>query len=110
METARAFLGWAKLYHEKRFIGLASYSPEDITPPHLEKRSVDKFVQVDEVLKIIRQKIGKSDLALWRDQAMACMLFLSGARASAPATLPIKAQSIFSTKLGGFRPSRLINP
>ena len=91
VETARAFLRWAKLYHEQRFMALPSYWLEDITPPRLEKRSVDKFVQVDEVIKITSQKIGKSNLALWRDQAMACMLFLSGARASAAATLPIKA-------------------
>jgi site-specific recombinase XerD len=90
-EYSRAFLRWAKLYHEKQFIGLPSYWLEDITPPRLEKKSVDKFVRVEEVLKITSQKIGTSDLALWRDQAMACMLFLSGARASAAATLPIKA-------------------
>lgn len=41
--------------------------------------------------KIATLTIDKSDLALWRDQAMACMLFLSGARASAAVTLPIKA-------------------
>lgn len=91
IETARAFLRWAKLYHEQQFLGLPSYWLEDITPPHIDKRGVDKFVLVDEIFKITRQRIGKSNLALWRDQAMACMLFLSGARASAAATLPIKA-------------------
>lgn len=91
IETARAFLRWAKLYHEQQFIGLPSYWLEDITPPHIDKRGVDKFVQVDEIFKITSQRIGKSNLALWRDQAIACMLFLSGARASAAATLPIKA-------------------
>jgi site-specific recombinase XerC len=91
VETAQAFLRWAKLYHEKQFIGLPSYWLEDITPPQLEKKCVDKFVSVAEVAKITSQKIGKSNLALWRDQAMACMLFISGARASAAATLPIKA-------------------
>lgn len=91
VETARAFLRWAKLHHEKRFIGLPSYWLEDMTPPRAEKRGVDNFVQVNELFQITSQKIGKTNLALWRDQAMACLLFLSGARASAAATLPIRA-------------------
>lgn len=43
---ARAFLRCTKLYHEKQFMGLPSYWLEDITPPHPERRSVEKFVQV----------------------------------------------------------------
>jgi site-specific recombinase XerC len=91
LETARAFLRWAKLHHEKRFISMPTYWLEDITPPQLEKKEVDKFVRLDEVIKISDRKIGEANLALWRDQAMACLLFLSGARASAAVSLPIKA-------------------
>lgn len=91
VETARAFLRWAKLYHEKQFAGLPAYWVEDLTPVRVQRRSVSKYVRLDEVLKIGHKTPGKDDLALWRDQAMACLLFLSGARAGAAVSLPIQA-------------------
>lgn len=91
VETARAFLRWAKLYHEKQFASLPAYWVEDLTPVRVHRRSVSKFIRLDEVLKIIRRTPGRDDLALWRDQAMACLLFLSGARAGAAVSLPIQA-------------------
>jgi len=91
VETARAFLRWAKLYHEKQFASLPAYWVEDLTPVRVHRRSVSKFVRLNEMLKIIRRTPGKDNLALWRDQAMACLLFLSGARAGAAVSLPIQA-------------------
>jgi len=91
VETARAFLRWAKLYHEKKFASLPAYWVEDLTPVRVQRRSVGKYVRLNEVLKISRTTQGKDNLALWRDQAMACLLFLSGARAGAALSLPIQA-------------------
>jgi len=91
VETARAFLRWAKLYHEKQFTSLPAFWVEDLTPVRVHRKSVSKFVRLDEVLQIIRKTPGKENLALWRDQAMTCLLFLSGARASAAVSLPIQA-------------------
>jgi site-specific recombinase XerD len=91
VETARAFLRWAKLYHEKQFAGLPAYWVEDLTPIRVQSKSVSKYVHLDEVLKIGHKTPGTDNLALWRDQAMACLLFLSGARAGAAVSLPIRA-------------------
>jgi integrase len=47
------------------------------------------FVTLDQVLELVRVSVAPSDLATWRDQAAAAMLFLSGARASAFASLTL---------------------
>ena len=91
VETARAFLRWAKLYHEKQFSSLPAFWVEDLTPIKVHRKSTDKYVSYEEVLKIIRTTPGKANTALWRDQAVACLLFLSGARAGAAVSLPIHA-------------------
>lgn len=91
IETARAFLRWAKLYHEKQFTNLPAFWVEDLTPVRVHRKSVSKYVHLDEVLKMVGKSPGKDHLALWRDQAMACLLFLSGARAGAAVSLPIQA-------------------
>ena len=91
VETARAFLRWAKLYHEKQFASLPAFWVEDLTPITVQRKSASKYVRFEEVLKISRKTPGTDNLALWRDQAMACLLFLSGARAGAAVSLPIQA-------------------
>lgn len=91
VETARTFLRWAKLYHEKQFASLPAYWVADLTPVRVHRQSVSKYVRLDEVLKIGHNTPGKDNLALWRDQAMACLLFLSGTRAGAAVSLPIRA-------------------
>jgi len=91
VETARAFLRWAKLYHEKQFASLPAYWVEDLTTVRVQRKSVNKYVRLEEVLKIGHKTSGKDNLALWRDQAMACLLFLSCARAGAAVSLPIQA-------------------
>jgi len=75
VETARAFLRWAKLYHEKKFASLPAYWVEDLTPIRVQRKSVSKYVRLEEILKIGHKTPGKENLALWRDQAMACLLF-----------------------------------
>ena len=90
IETFRVMLRYAKLYFEKRFIRLPYYWIEDLTPPKGKRSNICNYVRVDEIRKIMALNIDRTNIALWRDQAMACMLFLSGARAEAATTLPIK--------------------
>lgn len=89
IETFRAMLRYAKLHFEERFIRLPYYWIEDLTPPKGQKSSVSNYVKIEEVRKIMNLDIDRTNMALWRDQAMACMLFLSGARVEAATTLPI---------------------
>ena len=91
VETARAFFRWAKLYHGRRFAHLPAYWIEDLTPLKVQGGNALDYIPYEDVLKIIRLKIDRDNLALWRDQAMTAMLFLSGARAGAATSLPIQA-------------------
>lgn len=91
IETTRAFFKWAKLYHTKRFTRLPAHWIEDLTPPKVSRGTNMDYVTLEDVLKIARLKIDRGNLALQRDQAMSAMLFLSGARAGAITSLPIKA-------------------
>jgi len=91
IETTRAFFKWAKLYHTKRFTRLPVHWIEDLTPPKVPRGTNLDYVALEDVLKIARLKIDRENLALQRDQAMSALLFLSGARAGAITSLPIKA-------------------
>ena len=91
VETARSFFKWVKLYHSHPFGQLPAYWIEDLTPPKVPRGNNLEYVTVEEALKIVRLKIDRDNIALWRDQAMTAMLFLSGARAGAATSLPIKA-------------------
>ena len=91
VETARALLRWAKVHHEKQFAGLPAYWIDDLTPVRVQKNTISKYVRLEEVLKMGHKIQDKDNLALWRDQAMACLLFMSGARAGAAVSLPIQA-------------------
>jgi len=91
VETARSFFRWAKLYHSRRFTRLPAYWIEDLTASKVPRGNALDYVTLEDVLKIVRLKIDWDNIALWRDQAMAAMLFLSGARAGAATSLPIQA-------------------
>ncbi len=92
IETVRSFFKWAKLYHSKKFAHLPAYWIEDLTAPSTYyEDNVKEYVSYTEIMDIAKLKIDRENIALWRDQAMACMLYLSGARAGAATTLPIKA-------------------
>lgn len=91
IETTRAFFKWAKIYHNKQFNRLPAHWIEDLTPPKVPRAANLDYVALEDVLKIARLKIDRENLALQRDQAMSALLFLSGARAGAITSLPIKA-------------------
>ncbi len=61
VETARAFLRWAKLYHEKQFASLPAFWVEDLTPIKVHRRSTDKYVsyELDFIHLNIYKKQGK---------------------------------------------------
>jgi site-specific recombinase XerD len=92
IETVRSLFKWAKLYHSKQFAQLPAYWIEDLTAPNVShEEDVKDYVSLDEIMEIASLKIDRDNIALWRDQAMSCLLFLSGARAGAATTLPVKA-------------------
>ena len=91
VETARSFFKWGKLYHSQQFARLPAYWIDDLTPRKAPQGHNLEFVSYEAIVKIINLQIDRQDLALWRDQAMAALLFLCGARAGAATTLPIQA-------------------
>jgi integrase len=94
VQLAKRFFKWAKMTREREFRKLRVDWIDALRPPRSEQRMSDHiFVTLDEVLRLAALNI-EDDLALRRDQAGAAMLYLSGARASAFCTLPIKAVDI----------------
>jgi integrase len=95
VNTARRFFLWA---HNSRHKGLRRLSInwiETLRPARLPQPAGDHhYVTLEEVHQLATHPVDPDDLALRRDQAAAAMLFLSGARASAFATLPIEAVKI----------------
>ncbi len=95
LQLAKRFFTWGKTYHPTEFrkvtsawidaLELSGHRPHQ--PEHI-------YVSLDEVLQLGKLQIDENDLAMQRDQAAAALLFLSGARANAFATLPIKAVDI----------------
>ena len=92
IETARAFFRWVKMHYSQEFLELPGYWIEDLTPPSsIPIPATERSVKLEEVIQLVTLPIDRSDLALWRDQAAAALLFLSGARAHAAVTLPVCA-------------------
>ncbi len=92
IQTIKRFFVWLKVayVHEHRDLSLAWI--EALRPPRsIELPAEHVFVTPGEVQQIIGFHVPAEDLALRRDQAAAALLFLSGMRASAFATLPIAA-------------------
>ena len=92
IETARAFFRWVKMHYSQEFLELPGYWIEDLTPPSsITIPATERSVKLEEAIQLVTLPIDRSDLALWRDQAAAALLFLSGARAHAAVTLPVCA-------------------
>jgi integrase len=80
------------MHYAHEFLELPGYWIEDLTPPpSITIPATERSVKLAEAIQIATLPIDRSDLALWRDQAAAALLFLSGARASAAVTLPVCA-------------------
>jgi site-specific recombinase XerD len=92
IETVRSFFRWAKMYASKDFLSLPAHWVNDLIPPKVVDRAGSHiFVSLEEALRLANLSTDQNDLSLWRDQAGAAFLFLSGMRARAFTTLPMAA-------------------
>ena len=99
VQTSKALLKWARLNYARQVRGLPASWIEALCPPRntrVENEKKHEFASLAEVLQLIRMPVPEADLALRRDQAGAAMLFLSGMRAGALATLPLEAVDLAS--------------
>lgn len=92
LQLAKRFFTWGKTYLPADF---RKVSPAWVDALELPGRIVSQqehvYVTLDEMLILSKVEIKEGDLAMQRDRAAAALLFLSGARASAFTTFPIKA-------------------
>lgn len=95
LQLSKRFFTWGKTYLPADF---HKVTPAWIDALELPRRSTEQvehiYVSLEEVLLLAKLDINEEDIAMQRDQAAAALLFLSGARASAFSTLPIKAVDI----------------
>lgn len=90
LELTRRFLLWGKLEYPREFGGLPMNWIETLRLPHQPQADVENvFVSIEEVRQLISVPAETNNLARLRDQAAAALLFLSGMRAGALATLPL---------------------
>ena len=95
IQVARAFLGWVKAEHPREFRDLPQTWIDGLRAPRVSQAAGEhRFVGFVEVLRIASLEVPEEDLATRRDQAAACLLFLSGIRASALGSLPIRAVDV----------------
>jgi site-specific recombinase XerC len=100
VQVARAFLGWVKSEHPRDFKDLPKAWIDGLRAPRVSQAPGEhRFVGLDEVLRIASLKVPEDDMATRRDQAAACLLFLSGMRASALGSLPIRAVDVSKREL-----------
>jgi len=97
IQTVKRFFTWLKLAYVREYRDLSLAWIEALRPPRgIELPMEHVFVTPGEVQHIIGFQVPAEDLALRRDQAAVALLFLSGMRASAFATLPIAAVDLSS--------------
>lgn len=97
VQTVKRLFIWGKMAHAEKFCKVMPLWIEQLRPPRKEHmkqrpgREQHEFVTLDEALAIASLPADESDLALIRDIAMACLLFVSGMRVGAASSLPIQA-------------------
>lgn len=93
-ENTRKFLEWCKMEAATKFRSLPVNWVKKLKFQRKNAPDVQKepeFLLLDEVIQLASLPGDESDLAHWRDRAMAARLFLTGERASAAVTSPISA-------------------
>ncbi len=95
LQVTKQFLQWVKMSYPNRFkkLPLVWISSLQVAAHTSEPRE-HKFITLDEVSRITTSVLPDHLLVNNRDQAAAAMLFLSGMRASAFVSLPIKAVNL----------------
>jgi integrase len=95
IQVVRRFLTWAKLMYPSEFKPLSQLWIDSLKPPRLSELPHDhEFVTIDEIREIAHLDLEDDQTILRRDQAAACLLFLSGMRAGAFVSLPIQALNL----------------
>jgi integrase len=95
--TCKRFFVWMKTTYPRQFKDLSTAWIETLRPPRSIPSGEDhQFVALEEVRHIASLSIEEGNVALRRDQAAAVLLFLSGMRAGAFCTLPIRALDLSS--------------
>jgi integrase len=92
LDSSQRFFRWAKSDYPHEFGSVPLGWIESLRLPRRPQAvSENIFVSIEEARQLIGFSADSQDLALLRDQAAAALLFLSGMRAGAFATLPISA-------------------
>ena len=92
LDSSKRFFRWAKSTYPREFNRLPLTWVDTLRLPRQPQANTENvFVSPEEVQQLLAYKADPGDLALQRDQAAAALLFLSGMRAGAFATLPIAA-------------------
>jgi len=95
VQVAKRFLTWSKLTYPNEFRDLSQLWIDSLRAPRTPELPPDhEFVTYEEILKIANLQIEDKELILRRDRAAACLLFLSGMRAGALISLPLKALDV----------------
>ena len=95
MESTRRFFTWLKASYPLKFKSITNHWIETLRPPRNVQYSHEHdYVSLDEVSQLVNNSSADRNLAMKRDQAAAAMLFLSGIRATAFTTLPIKSVDV----------------
>ena len=90
--AARRFFHWAKMMGYKGYAQIPPAWIETLHQAHSNRSSeAHVYVSLEEAIQLATFPVDPADLATRRDQAAAALLFLSGARGGAFASLPIKA-------------------
>ena len=97
--VASQFFEWASFNLSRYPTKFRSFGRNLKIPTNIRDERSREYITLEELLIIARLEIDPTDLALRRDQAMACLLYLTGMRASASVTVPIYAVDPQSRKV-----------
>jgi integrase len=93
--TAKRFFHWAKMLGHKGYIQISPAWIDTLRPARIHQQTGENvYVSLEEAIYLATFPVDPGDIVTKRDQAAAAMLFLSGARAGAFASLPIEAVDI----------------
>ena len=99
-QITQRFFHWLKRKFPTEFMALPIEWIDALKSPHQQTVFKDhEFVSLDEVHQLAELAIPESDLAMRRDQAAACLLYLSGMRASVLGSLKIECVDLTNREI-----------
>ena len=91
LQVASGFFSWAKEEHPKLFTKLPKHYIQTLKKPKtIQQYSVPSYVTIDEIKAIAHLQIPEEDIVATRDIAVAALLFATGIRAGALASLRLQ--------------------